>query len=39
MLPQNMTLLAGEAKDPHKTIPKAINKGEKVIIAGLERRQ
>ncbi|CAM0140975.1 hypothetical protein VKS41_009143 [Umbelopsis sp. WA50703] len=23
---QNMTLLAGEAKDPHKTIPKAINK-------------
>ncbi|KAI8580116.1 hypothetical protein K450DRAFT_280112 [Umbelopsis ramanniana AG] len=23
---QNMTLLAGEAKDPHKTIPKAVNK-------------
>lgn len=22
-----MTLLAGEAKDPHKSIPKAVNKG------------
>jgi hypothetical protein len=31
-----MTLLAGEAKDPHKTIPKAVNKGTVINKAKYE---